>query len=180
MATTQKVRISFSLEDALGTRASMSLYGMLDPTKTIGDLSQAVTDLKALLSAVTGAAVREGRASLVNTYDAASAALSASRVEQNALLDYLVTASGRSFGIAVPGLRDAFIVAGHLDMTEDSAPDVLADALTGNVVSSVGPVTAGIWTSNDFLALGALQDTGIAFRTHRRQLGAGSRAVATT
>ncbi len=180
MADTQQARISFTLEDALGTRASVSFYGLLDPTKLITDLSQAVTDLKTLLAAVTGAAVLEGRATIINAYDAASTALSTSRVEQNALLNYLVTASGRNYGVAIPGLRDAFIVAGRLDMTEDSAPDALADAITGNAVSSVGPVTIGIWTSNDFLALGALADTGLSFRKHRRQLQRGSRVIATT
>jgi hypothetical protein len=179
MANTQKARFSFSLTDGLGTKASLSLYAMLDPTKTIGDLAQAWQDQAALVQGLCDAGCEFGSAAI--EMDAgADAAASASRVEQNALFNYLVPTSGRHHGIAVPGIASSEIVDGRPDMTEDGDADKLADALTGNVVSSVGPVTVGIWTSSDYLALGALADVGLSFRKHRRQVRRESTFVPTT
>jgi hypothetical protein len=175
MPDTQQARVSFSILDGLGTRASTTFYAMLDPTKTIGDLAQAVADLETLVNNVIRGEIVSGSATLM--VGGAGSADPNSRVEQNALFQFAVPTSGRTHGVAIPALGDDKITAGRVDMTEGNDPDLLADAITGNVVSSVGPVTVGIWTSSDFLALGDLLAAELSFRKHRRQLGRESRQV---
>jgi len=89
---------------------------------------------------------------------------SGNRVEQNAVINYLVTASGRRFGIATPGWKDS-LISGGSPVLGSGAGATWQAILTG----AMGDAT-GTNTSNDFLALGAAVDAFLSFRKHRRQL----------
>lgn len=167
-----KAQFSFTLQDALGTKASLALYALVDDTTTAADLAGQWQAYAADLTAVTDSKIIGGNASLVLTPTTSQAGkpTSANRVEQNALLGYIVTASGRRFSIATPGWKDSLISGGTVVLT--GAAGTWIAALTG-----AQAVATGVNTSNDFLALGAASDAVLVFRKHRRQLARSSYEV---
>lgn len=166
---TIKAQFSFTVQDGLGTKASLALYALLDDTTTAADLDAQWQAYAADLTAVIDAKIIGGSASLVLAPTASQAGkpTTGSRVEQNALLGYVVTASGRRFSIATPGWKDSLISGGQIVLTGAAATWIAA--LTG----ALG-VATGDNTSNDFLALGAATDAVLVFRKHRRQLSRSS------
>jgi hypothetical protein len=133
------------------------------------DLDAQWQALAADLTAVTDSKIIGGSASiqLVPTASQAGKPTSGNRVEQNALLGYTVTASGRRFSVATPGWKDSLISGGQVLLTGAAATWIAA--LTG----ALG-VATGDMTSNDFQALGAASDAVLVFRKHRRQLSRSS------
>jgi hypothetical protein len=167
-----KAQFSFTVQDELGTKASLALYALVDDTTTTADLATQWQTLATALTAVTDSKVISGNASIVLAPTASQAGKPAAgnRVEQNALFGYLVTASGRRFSIATPGWKDSLIDGGTVVLTGAAA--TWTAALTGALGDATGDMT-----SNDFLALGALQDALLVFRKHRRQLARSSYEV---
>lgn len=162
---TVKAQFSFTLQDELGTKASLALYANVDDTTTTADLASQWQTFATALTAVTDSKILSGSAGVVLAPTASQAGKPAAgnRVEQNALLSYLVTASGRRFSVATPGWKDSLISGGTVVLT-GAAATWIAD-LTG----ALG-VATGVMTSNDFLALGAATQADLTFRKHRRQL----------
>jgi hypothetical protein len=172
MATVH-AQFSYSLEDELGTKASAAIYGTVDDTTTVADLVTQWQDYATALTAVTDAKITGGTARLSLSPSASQAGKPAAggRVEQNAVINYLVTASGRRFSIAAPAWKDSLIASGS-PVIDSGAGQTWRDVLTG----AMGDAT-GTNTSNDFLALGAAVDSFLAFRKHRKQLSRSSLAL---
>ena len=166
---TVKAQFSFTVQDELGTKASLALYATVDDTTTTANLGAQWQTFATALTAVTDSKVLSGSAGLVLAPTASQAGKPAAgnRVEQNALLSYLVTASGRRFSIATPGWSDSLISGGTVVLTGAAATWIAA--LTG----ALGTAT-GVNTSNDFLALGAAVGADLTFRKHRKQLSRSS------
>ena len=166
---TVKAQFSFTVQDGLGTKASLALYALVDDTTTTAELATQWQTYATALTAVTDAKILSGTAGLVLAPTASQAGkpTTASRVEQNALLGYLVTNSGRRYSIATPGWKDTLISGGTVVLTGAAATWIAL--LTG----AQGDAT-GDNTSNDFLALGAPTDAELVFRKHRRQLSRSS------
>lgn len=164
MAFTQKTQYSFRLLDELGTKASMVVYALADPTKTIADLAADWETLAALIDAITSAQITGGKAELVvvPSGDEKTAPADGSRVEQTAVFDYPDGTSGRLFGEAVPGLADTMILGGAINLSD---PDVSAF-----VAAMTTPTANSEVTSNTFQDLGALHDAFLSFRKRRKQL----------
>ena len=169
---TVRAKFSFTVQDGLGTKASLAIYGLVDDTSTAADLEAQWQAYATALTAVTDSAILSGSASieLTPTTSQAGKPTSTNRVEQNALLGYIVTASGRRFSIATPGWKDTLISGGTVVLTGAAATWIAL--LTGAMGSATGTNT-----SNDFLALGAPSDAVLVFRKHRRQLARSSYEV---
>jgi len=163
---TLKAQFSFTVQDELGTKASLVVYGTVDDTTTLADFETQWQDYATGLTAVTSAKVISGTASIVDTPSASQSGKPAagSRVEQNAVINFLVTSSGRRFGVATPGWKDSLISA-DAPIVGSGAGATWQALLTG----AMGDAT-GTNTSNDFNALGAAVDAFISFRKHRKQL----------
>jgi hypothetical protein len=163
---TVKAQFSYTVEDELGTKASLALYGDVDDTTTVADLATQWQDYSTGLTSVTDAKVIGGTARIVLEPTASQAGKPAAgaRVEQNAVINYLVTASGRRFGIATPAWKNSLITA-QQPVISSGAGAAWAALLTG----AMGDAT-GTNTSNDFLDLGAALDAFLSFRKHRKQL----------
>jgi hypothetical protein len=166
---TVKAQFSFTVEDGLGTKASLVLYGLVDDTSTAADLAAQWQAYATALTDVTDSKIVGGSSSimLVPTASQAGKPTSANRVEQNALLGYVVTASGRRYSVATPGWKDSLIAGGTVVLTGAAATWIAL--LTGAMAAATGDAT-----SNDFLALGAPTDALLVFRKHRRQLSRSS------
>lgn len=165
MATVH-AQFSFTVQDELGTKASLAIYGTVDDTTTVADLATQWQDYATGLTAVTDGKVIGGTARIVQTPTASQSGKPAAgaRVEQNAVINYLVTASGRRFGIATPAWKDS-LISGGAPLVASGAGATWQALLTG----AMGDAT-GDNTSNDFLALGAAVDAFLSFRKHRKQL----------
>jgi hypothetical protein len=166
MAYTQEAQFSFTLQDELGTTASMTIYSLLDPTKTIANL---VTDWQAwatLITAITGAKILHGtsRVVLTPTADQSSKPVAGSRVEQTAVFDFPNASNPRLFGEALPALLDTKISGGSINLADT---DVAAFT---TAMHSASGTAASEPTSNQFLVLQALHDAFLSFRKRRKQL----------
>jgi len=163
------VQYSFTLQDALGTKASMVLYSTATDTSTGANLASEWQALATLISAITSAAVLHGNASVMQTFtdDAPTAD---SRVEQTGVFDFPSSISGRLFGIAVPGLDNSVIVSGEIDLSDT---DVAAF-----ITAIQGTYTAGgVFTNNNWQQLNDLADAFLSFRKRRKQLSRSSYEV---
>jgi hypothetical protein len=172
MATVH-AQFSYTVEDELGTKASLALYGTVDDTTTVADLAVQWQDYSTALTAVTDGIITGGTARLILSPTASQAGKPAAgaRVEQNGVINYLVTASGRRFGIAAPAWKDS-LLSGDSLVIGTGAGATWQAILTG----AMGDAT-GTNASNDYLALGAAVDSFLSFRKHRKQLTRASFAV---
>ena len=158
------VRHSYTFKDAQGVEASLALYLTEDDGDLLSALDSEWAAMGALLNAVSGGSIIRGASAVVQPAIAAGGVdKSNGKVEQNGLFNYVVPASGRHHGIAVPAYLDSLIVAGEIPNAGATA--ALTAKLTGAAVDGTADMA-----SSDFLALGALTDTALTFRKHRRQL----------
>jgi len=141
----------------------MVVYALVDPTKTVTNLAADWETLAALIDDFIGGKITGGSARLilVTSGDEKSIPESDSRVEQTAVFDFPDGTSGRLYGVAVPSLGSSFITAGAVDL----GPPV--DAF---VAAMTTPTANSQPTSNTYADLGALTDSFISFRKHRKQL----------
>lgn len=178
MANTQPALISFSLEDELGTKASVAFPCLLDPAMTITQLNAALAAEATAIDAIVGAAVI-GASVAVQATPAQLAAATAkdtpaagSRVEQTGVFDLKNATTTRLFGIAVPGLSDDVIVAGAIDLTEDGPVDVWLD-----LIETAGSASVPQITNSAQQAVTTLSDAFLSFRKRRKQLARSSREL---
>jgi hypothetical protein len=166
MAYTQEAQFSFTVQDDLGTKANMTLYYLLDPTKTIADL---VTDWQAeatLAVAILGGKLIHGTARIVLTpsADQSSKPISSSRVEQTAVFDETNASNPRIYGIAVPSIADSKITGGVINLADTDVAAFVTSLSAASGTSTSEP------TSNQFLVLNGLRDAFLSFRKRRKQL----------
>jgi len=165
MATVQ-AQFSYTVQDGLGTKASIAIYGTVDDATVVSDLTAQWQDYSTALTAVIDGKIVGGTARIVLAPTASQSGkpTTGSRVEQNAVINYLVPDSGRRFGIATPSWKDS-LISGGAPIVGSGAGATWQALLTG----AMGDAT-GTNTSNDFLALGAAVDAFLSFRKHRKQL----------
>lgn len=172
MAATQKARITVGVMDQLGTRATIALYALIDPATTVADLAVTKAAVVTALEAVLGAGVQDSSVTL--DYGEDDTVDAGSRVEQTAVLDYIVTASGRQHGIALAGWLDSLVGGGGAPSIGGGVGAAAVAALTGALPGDA----TGFWTNNAYQALGALNDAFLSFRKRRRSLSRSSEELA--
>jgi hypothetical protein len=178
MANTQPALISLSVEDELGTRASLSLPALLDPAMTVAQASTALAAEMTAIDAIIGANIIGASISVQATQAQIAAATTkdtpavGSRVEQTGVFDLKNAVTTRLFGIAVPGLSDDVITAGTIDITEDGPVDTWLD-----LVESAGSATVPQITNGAQQAVTTLADAFLSFRKRRKQLARSSREL---
>lgn len=178
MANTQPALLSFSVEDQLGTRASIAFPALLDPAMTVTQINAALAAQATALDAILGAAII-GASVAVQMTPAQLAAATAkdvgaagSRVEQTGVFDLRNATTTRLFGIAVAGLSDAVITGGAIDISEDGPVDVWLD-----LVEAAGSASQPQVTNAAQQAVTTLADAFLSFRKRRKQLTRSSREV---
>lgn len=177
MATTQPIRLTFSVIDELGTRAAITEYGLVDPAMTVAQLEGTWAAQAALLDAILGVQIIGGGTEVVPTAAQIAAAVThtspdaGSRVEQTGVFNLFNAVTPHRFGIAVAGLSDTFISAGRIVITEGNPVDLWLDAIE---LASAG---AGFpnYTNNAQQQLTVLADAFLSFRKRRKQLSRSSR-----
>jgi hypothetical protein len=160
------VQYSFTIQDALGTKASTVLYSHATDTSTGANLAAEWQVLAGLISAITSASVLHGSASIMQTFTD-DAPTSDSRVEQTGVFDFPSSVSGRLFGVAVPGLDNSMIVDGEINLS-DTDVAAFVSAIEGTYT------TGGVFTNNNWQQLNDLADAFISFRKRRKQLSRSS------
>ncbi len=171
MANTQPARMSFSVLDGLGTRASITDYAMVDPAMTVAQAVTAWGAQATALDAMLDVQIIGGGFELTLPATGKGAPVSTSRVEQTGVFDWLDSVTHRTFGVAVAGLADAVISAGKILLTEDGVVDTWLDILEGAITGG------GIYVNTAQHQLGALKDAFISFRKRRKSLDRSSREL---
>jgi len=166
MAYTQQAHFSFTVQDGLGTKASMIIYALLDPTKTVANL---VTDIQAwatLIEPIIDSKIllADAVVSVTPTVDQTGKPADASRVEQTGVFNFANGSTTRRFGEAVPALADAVITGGTIDLADT---DVAAFVTAMGAASGTATSQA---TNNSFQDLTSLVDAFLSFRKRRKQL----------
>lgn len=169
MANTQYAIFSYSFIDELGTKASMSVPAMVDPTTgTPAALSTEWVALGTQLDLNSDAQITGGSISIVKVPDGAwkDAPTEGARVEQTGLFNFTNTTSKYKFGIDLPSIANDDIVSGKIDLSNTNVIALL-DAL-------IGGWTGGIFTNTAQYALATLADALLSFRKRRKQLSRSS------
>jgi hypothetical protein len=163
VANTQPAQLSYSIVDALGTRASKIDYAMVDPATTVAQLITELQAEAALLDTIAGGQITSSALSLVHVPTGLKNAPGGqSRVEQTALFNFGNAVTSRRYGDAVPSFDSSRIVAGKIDLADQ---DVI------NYVTSLHTAwTLGAFTNASYQVLTGLVDAFISFRKRRQQL----------
>jgi hypothetical protein len=162
------VRFSASLQDELGTTASTTAYGVVPDTVTLAGIKTAYLAWQSALDAITDVAVTGGRVDLLQAGTAtdkgagAGKAKAGSRVEQTGIINFTNASNSHRWGEAVPGLADATIVGGKLDLTN-------AAVIAFNAILT-GALAGGTYTNPYLQAIVAVKDAILSFRERRKQL----------
>lgn len=151
--------ISLSIRDGLGTTNSATFYAEVADTATAADLTAEVAALAALVDGIIDGQIVGSHVSLKGGV-VGSAAASASRVEQGALIDFRNPTTDTRWGEFIPALADANITAGK----PTAAP---VDALAAHMLAGA---TGIAYTTSQGGDLGAVSSAVISFRQRRRQL----------
>lgn len=164
MAFTQQTQFSFTIIDQLGTKATMVIYALADPTKTVANLAADWQTWAGLIDLIVGGQILHGsaRLELVPSGSEKSSPASGSRVEQTGVFDMTNASTPRIFGEPLPSLADSVIVGGQIDLT---------DTNVNNFYTALHTATANTEpTNNAFQVLTGLKDAFISFRKRRKQL----------
>jgi hypothetical protein len=178
MANTQPALFSFSVEDELGTKASVAFPALLDPAMTVTQINAALAAEATALDAIMSANIYGASISVQMTPAQIAAATAkdvpaaGSRVEQTGVFNLHNAVTTHLYGIAVPGLADSVIAAGAINITEDGPVDVWLD-----LVESVGSASVPQITNAAQQAVTTLADAFLSFRKRRKQLTRSSREL---
>lgn len=157
MANVQ-VKTSLSLQDYLGVRGSLQLNQSLDDGTTLADLVTACQTLETTVDAVTGAAIIEGRVTIVpDLVGGLKAAIAGDDLEKTLLINFAQNGLANKYGIDIPGVRPT-VLAGGVPNPANAAVAALVALIEGN------------YTSAALNALTAVRDYAVTFRERRRGL----------
>jgi hypothetical protein len=157
MANVQ-VKTSLSLQDYLGVRGAMQFNQTLADTTTLADLVTAAQTLETTMDAVTGAAIIEGRVTIIPALaDGLKAAIAGDDLEKTLLINFAQTGLGNKYGIDIPGVRPTVLTSG-VPNPSNAAVAALVALIEGN------------YTSAALNALTAVRDYAVTFRERRRGL----------
>lgn len=164
MALTAPARYSATIIDELGTSASTVAYLMVDPTQTLASLAASAQAWATALDAVTAGQITKLDAVLLPGVPAGVKILpgAGSRVEQTAVFNFKDSSSGHRFGLAIPALSSARMLAGKINLS-----DTTVQALVSLITTATA--TSGYSTPARLLINGAV-DAFVSFRKHRKQL----------
>jgi hypothetical protein len=168
MANTQPVRLSYTIQDELGTKASETFYALVDPASTVTQLAAEWQALASLIAAVSDGGIPRGSIALLEVPTAPITPAAGSRVEQTGLFNFSNNVTPHRFGEAVPALKDSVIVGGKINLA-DTGVAALVAALATTFNGGLG-----VFTTNNAQALVALVDAVLSFRKRRRQLSRSS------
>jgi len=169
MANTQYALFSFSFQDDLGTKSSMNVPAMVDPTTgTPAALKTEWLALGGQLDDLTGAQILGGAVSISLKPDPGwkTAPSAGSRVEQTGLFNFLNATSKYKFGVDIPSIVNTAISGGKIDLTTSIVTDVITSLITA--------FTGGVFTNTSQYPLSALADALLSFRKRRQQLSRSS------
>ena len=155
--------MGLTIVDGLGTKANTDFYIALDDSKTMAD---AVTDAQALCAAVDAtldAKVESCRITIdYRPNDMKASPTSTSRVEQTGVVNFSNDTTARKQGVVLPGLKNAAIVNGKLNLADTAVAALIA------LIKSAG--TSGTWANFAFQQLVDVLDAILSFRKHRKSL----------
>ena len=169
MANTQYAIFSYSMVDELGTKASMSVPAMIDPTTgTPTALKAQWVVLGGTLDALSDAQILGGSVSIALKPDEAwkDAPVAGSRVEQTGLFNFSNATSKYKFGVDIPAIENTAIADGKINLTFGDVTDFL-----GQMISAF---TGGVFANTGQYPLVALIDALLSFRKRRQQLARSS------
>jgi hypothetical protein len=165
MANTQPASFGFSIVDALGVRASTTVYALVDPTLILSDQTTQWQTLATALAGVTDGKIEEGdiRIRMSPTVDQSTKPVADSMVEQTDVSTFVITGTGgKTAGVDVPAWADT-LISGGKPVVDSGAGATWVGAITGTY-------TGGVMTNATFQAVGALVKSFLSFRKRRKQL----------
>ena len=177
MAYTQQGAMSFSLQDSGGVRSSLHVPVLIDPTQTVTALAAAWNTQAALLDAVTGGKILEGKFVVeiqgtgITFTPKSPTPTVGSFLERVGNVDYPSTVDGDLFDSIIPAIATPPLFASGKDIDESQA------VFIAYIAPFETPVTVWRATNNQFQTLGAHVDSFVSFRKHRKQRNRLSRDI---
>lgn len=159
----QPILLSYTVEDAKGSRASVPIYGVFDDaTATVSSLLAYNAATVAELDDITEGKVISGSLTLYPTLPEGlkADAVANSDVEEGALFTFVTSAYGKAFGQEVPAFIQSAFVGSDVDETVTEVADWISRMTTSGTV---------IHSNNFFQAtLSSLRKARKSFRKHRK------------
>lgn len=170
MANTQPGQASFSIEDILGSKASLRIPFMVDPLTTVAEGVAVIAALGGKIDNIIEGKVAEGRFELLVPNTGLTGAKTDpgadSRVEENGTFNFGNGTTSVLFPATVPSFLDSKLTADRIN-TADTDVAGFFNFVLASMTSVAG---GGVFTNLDRRALNALVDTFYSFRKHRRSL----------
>lgn len=167
MAYTAPSRLVFSLQDSSGVRTSLSVPVLLDPTKTVTQLSAAWNTQAALLDAVTGAQIIRGEVVIepaITFTPAVTKPVAGELMERVGNVDYPYAPLGHLYDSIIPCVDSGILTTSGKQINESAA------AFIAYIAPFETPPAEWEATNNGFVALGHPHvDSFVSFRKHRRR-----------
>ena len=160
-----QARGSWTIQDELGTRAVVQVYFLVDDTATVATIDSDFYAWGQVIEQITeGEIVAATLSYYGNLAGLQTPPVTGSRVEATGVFNFTNTFNPRHFGVPIPALISAAIVAGKIDLT-NSHVTALVNQVT-NTNSTFTPADAHFISQFG----GVLADAFLSFRKRRKQL----------
>ena len=152
------VRLSLSVYDGIGGGGTFLTHAAVSDASTLAAANTALGTLATAFSTVSGAGIKQGEVSLINTAIAAAPS-GAPNVGFGGVWDFNNLTNDTIYGLFTPGLKESLVMA-------DGTIDITATVQAAFVASMVAAVLGGNFTNAQFIANHAGVD---AFSTSRKR-----------
>lgn len=157
MAADTKARLSLSMYDDAGGRATLLTHAFIDSAQTVAAATAALATLATQAAGVSDAGIKEGVLSIIDTSIAAAPSGTAN-VSLVGNLGFLTAGSPSRFGLSVPSYLLSLISA-------DETIDMTVGATNTWVNYLLGTVLGGHFTNNAYVNYSARKN---GFRSGRK------------
>lgn len=156
------VRLSLSVYDGIGGGGTFLTHAAVSDASALSAANTALAALATSFSTVSGAGIKQGEVSLLNTAIAVDPTGSPN-VGFGGVWDFNNLTNGTIYGLFTPGLKESLVMAdGSIDITDTVQAAFVADMIAA--------VLGGKYTNAQFIANNAGVDAFSTSRKRRKRL----------
>lgn len=156
------VRLSLSVYDGIGGGGTLLTHAAVADTSTLAAANTALVTLATAFSTVSGAGIKQGEVSLINTAIAADPTGSPN-VGFGGVWDFDNATNGTIYGLFTPGLKESLVMS-------DGSIDITDTVQAAFVASMIAAVLGGKFTNAQYIDNRAGVDAFSTSRKRRKRL----------